>query len=349
MSQAEVLFERRGRLGLITLNRPEALNALTLNMTRMCDHRLRAWAKDDAIEAVAMRGAGERAFCAGGDIRKLYDLGQAGRYDEAVGFWREEYVLNALIHRFPKPFLSFIKGYVMGGGVGLCIHGSYRIGVGKIGFSMPEVGIGFFPDVGGTYFLPRLPANAGLWLGMTGARLDAPDALRLGLLTHAIAPEAEDKVLTMLSEGASPEEALAPFRLSPEAPIGKLLPEIERLFSGKSVEEILASLAKESDGLAAAFALAAKESIEAKSPTSLKLAVALFHRGKNLDFSEALKAEFRIAAHIVAAPDFYEGVRAVVIERGKAPLWQPATLAEVAEADIAAYFAPLGDRELVLA
>jgi enoyl-CoA hydratase len=348
VSDADVLFERRGRLGLVTLNRPRALNTLTLAMVRAIDATLRAWADDAGIAAVAIRGAGERAFCAGGDIRALYESGIAGRYDEALQFWREEYPLNILIREYPKPFVALIRGIDMGGGVGVSVHGSHRAAVGDIAFAMPEVGIGFFPDVGATYVLPRLPAGVGLWLALSGQKLGTADACALGLATHAIVPAAEAAVLDALAAGTPPDAALAANAVDPgEAPVTALLPAIARLFAGDSVAAVFADLEREaSAGAAAAFAADAATAIRRKSPTSLAIAFEQMRRGGSLDFRAAMRTEFRIASRIVRGHDLYEGIRAVVIDKDNAPRWRPATLAEVADSDIAAYFAPLA-RELV--
>ena len=176
-AEPEVLCERRGAAGMIVLNRPRALNAVTHGMVRAIASALDAWEKDPAVTRVVVTGAGDRAFCAGGDIRQLYELGRSGRHAETLAFWREEYILNARIKRYSKHYVAIVDGIVMGGGVGLSLHGSHRIAGDRYLFAMPEVGIGFFPDVGATYALPRLPGQAGLWLGLTGARIRRADAV----------------------------------------------------------------------------------------------------------------------------------------------------------------------------
>lgn len=345
MADPEVLCETRGRLGLIILNRPQALNALTLDMVRVIDPQLRAWAEDPAISAVAVRGAGGRAFCAGGDIRKLHDLGRAGRKDEGIAFWREEYRLNALIKNYPKPYLALIEGIVMGGGVGLSVHGSHRVGSEKITFAMPEVGIGFFPDVGATYFLPRLRQRAGIWLALTGTRLGLADARALGILTHHVPLERFDHIIAMLTDGEPVDAVL----LREAAAVGSgevldHLPAIDRLFAPERVEEILAALDAETQDTA--FAKQAAMAIRAKSPTSLKMAREQMRRGARVDFTECMRIEFRLASRILDNADYYEGVRAVVIEKDNAPRWQPSRLEDVDDSKIAALFAPIGNNEL---
>ena len=186
--EAEALFETRGPLGLVTLNRPKALNALSLNMIRLIDAQLRVWAEDDGVKAIVLLGAGEKAFCAGGDILQLHNSGKAGD-DRAWLFWRDEYRLNTLIHHYPKPYVALIDGITMGGGVGVSVHGSHRVAGDRTVFAMPETGIGFHPDVGGAYFLPRLAGEIGTWMGLTGARLKAADTLAAGIGTIYVPQE----------------------------------------------------------------------------------------------------------------------------------------------------------------
>jgi enoyl-CoA hydratase len=339
MADADIRFERRGHLGLITLNRPKALNTLTLDMVRALDAQLRVWATDPAIATVAIRGEGRRAFCAGGDIRALYDLGVAGKYDEALQFWRDEYPLNTRIKEYPKPYVALVSGFVMGGGAGVAVHGSHRVAVGEIAFAMPEVGIGFFPDVGATFFLPRLPAGAGLWLALTGRQLGAADALALGIMTDHVRPDRLDRVIAALGE-TTPDKAIAPFRADAgHGGVREVLPAIGRLFSGASVEGVLAALDREAQGgVAQTFAEEAAALIRQKSPTSLKIAFEQMRRGRRLDFRGAMRAEFHIASKIVRSHDLYEGIRAVVVDKDNAPQWRPPSLAEVSDADVEAYF-----------
>src|SRR5918993_2530328 len=208
---AKVLCERRGAAGLVTLNRPQALNAITHGMVLELRRALDAWAADPEVTRVVVTAAGERAFCAGGDVRHLYDLGQTKRYEEALRFWRDEYALNIRIKRYPKPYISLIDGIVMGGGVGVSLHGSHRVAGERYQFAMPEVGIGFFPDVGATYALPRLPGESGTYLALTGERVRAADALALGLATHAGPSAGLGPLLEALVAGDPVEEALAAF------------------------------------------------------------------------------------------------------------------------------------------
>ncbi|WP_238296200.1 enoyl-CoA hydratase/isomerase family protein, partial [Methylobacterium soli] len=205
----EILFERRGPLGLITLNRPKALNALSLGMIRAMQAQLEAWAADPAVTRVAVRGAGGRAFCAGGDIRRIYECARAGNERDLYAIWQGEYGLVATVARFPKPYVALIDGIVMGGGVGISVHGPYRVASERYSFAMPEVGIGFFPDVGTTHLLPRLPGRTGTYLALTGARIGPGDALAVGLATHHAQAADFDAILDGLAAGRAIDGVLA--------------------------------------------------------------------------------------------------------------------------------------------
>ncbi|MCO5159019.1 MAG: enoyl-CoA hydratase/isomerase family protein [Aquamicrobium sp.] len=343
-TEAEVLFEKRGRAGIVTLNRPKALNALNSAMVRLIHPQLVAWASDPSVELVVVRGAGEKAFCAGGDIRQLHDWGKAG--DPAMlEFYHEEYRLNAFIKRYPKPYVAVVDGIVMGGGVGLSAHGSHRVAGERLMFAMPETGIGFFPDVGGTFFLPRMPGRTGTWLALTAARLGQADALWSGFATHAVASADLGAVVDALAEKGDPDVTLAAFtRPASDAPAEVLLPVIDRCFSADTVEGILARLDAEDGEWAAKQAAAIRQ----KSPTSLKIALRQMREGAAASFEDCMRTEYRIVSRIPAGVDFYEGVRAVIIDKDNAPKWRPDRLEDVADAAIDAYFAPLAN-ELDLA
>jgi enoyl-CoA hydratase len=341
MQHDEILFERRGEAGIATLNRPQALNAVTLPMVRALAAQLDAWAGDAAVTRVILRGAGERAFSAGGDIRALYEAGIAGRQDEAMTFWREEYLLNAAIRGYAKPFVSLIDGIVMGGGVGLSVNGAWRVAGDRFQFAMPEVGIGFFPDVGATYILPRMPGRLGIWCALTGDRIKASDAVASTIATHRVASARFGELTDALCGGGLVEATLAAFAAPAEPP---RLPRaaIDALFEGDSVEAVLARLDAE-QGDDAAFAQAAAATIRTKSPTSLRIALTQMQRGGGWSFRDCLRAEYRIVSRIVQGHDFYEGVRALIIDKDNAPRWRPARLDEVSAAEIERYFAPLAD------
>lgn len=346
-AESEILFERRGRAGLVTLNRPKALNALTLNMVRELHPRLVEWANDPAVERVIVKAAGDRAFCAGGDVRQLYDWGRAGD-PLARGFYREEYRVNAYIKRYPKPYVALIDGIVMGGGVGISVHGSHRVAGDRTAFAMPETGIGLFPDVGGTYFLPRLPGETGAWLALTGSRLGQADAVRAGVATHAVASSRFGDLAEALCDANDLDVFLDSFseRL-PGTSSPDLQATMDRCFSAPAVEEILVRLDSE-EGEHADWARKAAATIRTKSPTSLKIALRQMRDGAVADFEECMRIEFRIVSRVLKGHEFFEGVRAVIVDKDNAPKWRPDRLEDVSAADVAGYFAPLGPDELDL-
>ena len=350
-SDDEILFERRGAAGIVTLNRPKALNAVTHGMVRALRAELDRWAKDQAIARIVILAAGGRAFSAGGDIRALYDLGKAGRIDETLEFWRDEYPLNVVIKNYRKPYVALIDGIAMGGGVGVSVHGSHRIAGDRFSFAMPEVGIGFFPDVGATWFLPRMPGELGTYCALTGDRLGPGDAVPSGVATHRIASAQFDAVLDALTGAVSVDAALAAFaQPKDEGPIASRRAAIDRLFMADRVDAILDALDREgrSKSSDAEWAQKTAATIRTKSPLSLKIALAQVRRGKNRDFETCMRTEFRIVSRIVEGHDFYEGVRAVIVDKDDAPRWRPATLADVTDAEVERHFASLGKAELVL-
>jgi enoyl-CoA hydratase len=341
---SEILFERRGAAGVVTLNRPQALNAITHGMVRSLAGRLAAWASDPAVTRVVVTSSGERAFSAGGDIRALTDLGRGGRHDRALQFWREEYALNTLIKRYPKPYVALINGIVMGGGVGVSIHGSYRVAGDHFQFAMPEVGIGFFPDVGATWFLPRMPGEIGTYCALTGERLRAGDALATGLVTHVVRNSQWSGLVEALESGEPLNVALAAFAEQPApGPVVGRRGAIDRLFAGDRVEEIMHRLDREAEsgGKDAGFAGATAAAMRAKSPLSLKIALAQVRRGKQWSFAECMRTEFRIVSRIIYGHDFYEGVRAVIVDKDQRPQWRPKFLSEVSEGEVERHFAPV--------
>jgi len=342
----EILFDRRGAAGLVTLNRPQALNAVTLGMVRAFTRQLKEWHDDPSIRRVVLTAAGGRAFSAGGDIRALYDAGTAGRHDEMLAFYSEEYALNTIIKHYPKPYVALIDGIVMGGGVGISVHGSHRVAGDRFSFAMPEVSIGLFPDVGATWFLPRLPGELGAYCALTGERLNAADGVLATIATHRVASSRFGDLIDALCGAVSVDATLAAFAEPPGE--GKLPPRrgaIDRLFTGDRVENILAAL--DAEPVDIEFAKTAAATIRVKSPTSLKLALAQMRAGATLAFQGCMQTEFRIVSRVIHGHDFYEGVRAVIVDKDNAPKWRPATLAEVSDAEIARHFAPLPGGEWV--
>jgi len=341
-NEPEILFERQGCAGFVTLNRPHALNAATDNMVRQLARQLDLWENDSAIDRVVVRAAGDRAFCAGGDIRALYEQYKSGDVQKSIDFWRVEYTLNHRIKHYPKPYVALIDGIVMGGGVGLSIHGTHRVAGDKYSFAYPEVGIGFFPDVGATHLLPRLPGKIGIWIALTGWRVNADDAIYSGLATHRIASSQFPELERALTTDESVSEILKTFSISRHK--GKLEadhPLIDRIFTLPSVEEILGAL----DGEMNEFASQLARAIRQKSPLSLKIAFEQVQRGGSLDFAEAMQTEFRIVNRVAREPEFYEGIRAVVIDKDNAPKWNPPSLEAVSEEKVKSYFAPLSAGE----
>jgi enoyl-CoA hydratase len=346
----EILFDRRGAAGLVTLNRPQALNAVTLGMVRAFTRQLQEWRDDPSITRVVLTAAGGRAFSAGGDIRALYDAGTTGRHDEMLAFYREEYVLNTLIKHYPKPYVALIDGIVMGGGVGLSVHGSHRVAGDRFAFAMPEVGIGFFPDIGATWFLPRCPGAFGTFLALTGERLGGADAVAAGIATHRVASDRLPDLLDALC-GAAPVDALIAAFATPagEGPLAPRRAAIDRIFAAPGVEDIVAALEAEavSGSENATWAGALAKAIAGKAPRSLKLALAQMRRGRDWSFEDCMRAEWRIVSRVAYGEDFYEGIRAVIIDKDNRPRWRPATLAEITDAEVERHFARVED-ELVL-
>ncbi|MEM1346732.1 MAG: enoyl-CoA hydratase/isomerase family protein [Pseudomonadota bacterium] len=337
---ADVDFEVRGALGLITLNRPKALNALTHAMVGAIHAQLDAWTEDERVKTVAIQGTGDRAFCAGGDIRALYEAGRPGgaRGQANFAFYADEYRLNHRIKTYPKPYVAIMDGIVMGGGVGVSLHGHVRIATERTVFAMPETGIGLFPDVGATYALPRLPGALGMWLALTGARLKDLDTLRAGVCDRIVAADKIEGVLAGLAAGDTPH---IPPTVVPDLDERRA---IDAAFSGTSVEDILERLER----LGTDWAKAQHATLLAKSPMSSRIAFRQMREGAALDFDDAMRLEYRLARYCVTQPDFYEGVRAQIIDKDNAPRWQPTTLKEANDTHVAPAFAPLGEEELSL-
>jgi enoyl-CoA hydratase len=349
MSEEEIVFTRRGNIGHVRLNRPKALNALSLGMCAALLDQLKAWRSDDGVKAVVIRGTGEKAFCAGGDIVKLYEGGRdKGPYPR--DFFGTEYTLNTYIKHFPKPYIALIDGIVMGGGVGVSQHGSHRVATERTTLAMPETGIGFFPDVGGTYFLPRLPGKVGIYLGLTGQRIKAGDCLALGVADLLVAAARLDELEEALAAKASanPREVSDIIRtFSESAPIGPVkenITLIDKHFAAPSVEAIVASL--KADG--GAWATATLDELAKKSPLALKMTFRQLTEGARLSFDAAMQLEWRLATRATSAPNFLEGVRALLIDKDNKPKWEPSTLEAVTDDMIGAFFAPMPGDELNL-
>ncbi|XP_064086611.1 3-hydroxyisobutyryl-CoA hydrolase, mitochondrial-like isoform X2 [Macrobrachium nipponense] len=348
----EAILEEIGDKGVITLNRPKALNALNYNMIKIIYPALKEWENTKSL--VIIKGAGEKAFCAGGDVVAIAGTAQD---EDAVGnyFFREEYILNCLVGTFHVPYIALIDGITMGGGVGLSVHGQFRVATERTLFAMPETGIGLFPDVGGSHFLPRLGGRLGMYLALTGHRLKGRDVLKAGVATHVCDSsrigELEEQLLKL--DSPYPEDIQAmlskfqeestfsknePFSLQP------VLPQIQKCFSGGSVEEIISNLEK--DG--SEWAEKQIKTLSRMSPTSLKVTFEQIERGAHLTLQECLSMEHRIVSRIFKGHDFKEGVRALMIDQDNKPSWSPASLAEVSTEKVEEYFYPLSEEEELL-
>ncbi|MEU6990453.1 enoyl-CoA hydratase/isomerase family protein [Streptomyces sp. NPDC046465] len=336
---APVLLRREGRAGHLVLNRPRAINALNHAMVRIIQDALDAWERDESVATVVLTGAGERGLCAGGDIRSVHDDVRAGRAAVAATFWHDEYCLNARIARCPKPYVAVMDGIVMGGGVGVSAHGSVRVVTERSRVAMPETGIGFVPDVGGTYLLTRAPGELGTHLALTGAAVGAGDALLCGLADHHVASERLGEFTAALAD-ADAADVVREF--AAEAPEGELAGHrewIDHCYAADSVEEIVDRLYAAGDR----HAKEAAETLLAKSPTSLKVTLAALRRARELPSLEAvLEQEYRVSCAALASPDLVEGVRAQVVDKDRRPRWSPADLAQVTDADVARFFEPTG-------
>ncbi|PHR93157.1 MAG: enoyl-CoA hydratase [Robiginitomaculum sp.] len=335
----QVLFEVFGNLGRITLNRPKALNALTTEMCTAMIKVLQAWENDDRIGAVLVEGAGDRAFCAGGDIIMLHDSGKA-KDGRAEDFWRTEYALNELIHRYKKPYIALMDGIVMGGGVGLSVHGRIRIAGDTTLFAMPETGIGFFPDVGGTYFLPRLGTAIGQWLGLTGARLKTAQACALGVATTYIPSEAHEAFAVALGRAeldgsdAAVMDVIKAFVKTP--PQAETLPDALQAFEQPNPMDILKALEVD----AGEWATKQASLLKSKSPLAVHITFEALKRGAEMNFREAMTQELGLSLAFLTTQDFFEGVRAAVIDKDRNPKWSSGGLALVNVFEMERHFVP---------
>lgn len=335
---APVVISVDGALGRVHLNRPEALNALTLDMVRLIEAGLDQLEADPAVQTIALTGEGDRALCAGGDLKTLW---QVGRQEPAIAmtFWAEEYRLNARIHRLQKPWVALMQGICMGGGVGLSIHGRHRVVTERTKFATPEVTIGYFPDVGATWALSHAPRGLGLWIGLTGAVIGAADVMAAGLADAMVPLAALPALLGDLAAGLAPGKAIAAHAADPGP--SRLLQEaglIDHAFSAPDMVAILDRLTR--DG--SPFAQETLAALQRNAPSSLVLALHLLRQGAaSARLEDCLDREFAANALVLRGTDFYEGIRAAVIDKDRAPRWQPPTLAEVDTAALIGALAPL--------
>jgi len=351
----EVLFETRANSGVITLNRPRALNALNLNMIRTMHPVVEAWDQDPDINVIVMKGAGEKAFCAGGDVVAVTSQGEATELSQQ--FFKEEYQLNYLLANLRTPYVAVIHGITMGGGVGLSVHGRYRVATEKTLFAMPETAIGLFPDVGGGYFLPRLSNHLGTFLSLTGHRLKGWDNYCAGVATHFVStqelpylhdelcnlnaptPTDVEHLLSSYHGKCTAEHSTSDFSLHNH------LAQIGEIFSSDSVEGIISKL--ETEG--SEWSLKQLKTLKKMSPSSMKITLRQLQQGARMDLKQVLEMEYRMSQACMDNNDFYEGIRAMLVDRDNTPVWKPSTLEEVAEQIVDSYFEKLPqDRELLL-
>ena len=333
----EIQYRVIGNLGHITLNRPKALNALTYAMCEKITELLLEWQDNSEIGAVLIDGAGDRAFCAGGDVILLHDSGKAGD-SRAEEFWRIEYALNELIHCYSKPYISLIDGFVMGGGVGLSVHGKYRVAGDATIFAMPETGIGYFPDVGGTFFLPRLGMSVGQWLGLTGARLNVGQTCDIGIANLYVPTDKHSDLIEALGmadlDGTDSRVNKVLEAFSHVPPAHDAIPKAIKAFNCGSVPEILLSLDRDNSEWAAKQA----KNIRRKSPIAMCVTFEALKRGINMTFRQVMTQELDISLNFLRTQDFYEGIRSQLIDKDRNPKWSHSSVDEVSSAQVEQLF-----------
>jgi len=345
----DVVFSKKGQLGIIKLNRPDALNALTLPMIQAIQKQLEIWKEDASISAVVVKAAAGKAFCAGGDIRRLYECGEGG-YAQQMSFFEQEYRLNHFIHQFPKPYIALMDGITMGGGVGISLHGAFPVATERFIFAMPETGIGFFPDIGASYLLSKCSHNMGVFLGLTGKRLDANESMKVGLVHTVIPSEHQEQVIEALSEIDLSEESyhrvescIQTYAIKEPNQESRFDYEIiSECFSRASIESMMSDLQEKNMDWTRDLFL----ELQNKSPTSLKVTLEQIHRAQGKSLLECLQTDYVLASHFMKGHDFYEGIRALLVDKDKSPQWQPDRLENVTEVMIAEYFEP--DIEFVI-
>jgi enoyl-CoA hydratase len=336
-----VHVDERSGIGILTLDRPEALNALNLEMIETVSAALRQWHAEPRIRAVLVKAVPGRAFCAGGDVRGVIEAAARDGVRAAARFFREEYRMNWRIGHLGKPYVALLDGITMGGGVGISVHGTHRIATENTTVAMPETGIGFFPDVGGSWVLPRLPEHAGFYLGLTGARLDGATTTRLGLTTHYVPALDLEAFEAELLDGGEIDALLARHGIEP-APGGLDVEAIARHFRSDDIEQILASLEEDDRP----FAQETLTTLREKSPFSVAVTMAALRRGAGLDLAGCLAMEYRMVHHFLEDSDFAEGVRAQVVDKDREPRWRHARIEDVPRAAVEACFDPVPGGDL---
>jgi len=349
VDEGDLIVRREGAAGVIRLNRPKAINAMTLEMSEGIDAALDRFEKDPEVAVIILEGAGERGLCAGGDIRGLWESSREGG-DLGARFWRQEYVMNARIAKYPKPYVAFMDGLVMGGGVGLSGHASHRVVTDRTKLAMPEVGLGFFPDVGGTWLLSRSPGEIGTYFGLTGQTMNGPDAIH-AKFADAVVPAAKwpqlREALIRVRQGATASDVtklIGSFATGETGgPVAAKEPIIDALFGFDRMEDIFAALKR--DG--SEFALATLKTLNEKSPRGMVVTLKLLRLARNASsLEECLVREYRAACEVFRSDDFREGVRAAVIDKDRNPTWSPPRIEDVTPQMLAPYLAEIGADEL---
>jgi len=349
MEEGDVIVRREGAAGVIRLNRPKTINALTVEMCREIEAALDRFETDTDVSVIVLEGAGERGLCAGGDIRGLYESSRVAG-DLGKVFWREEYILNARIAKYPKPYVAFMDGLVMGGGVGLSGHASHRVVTDRTKLAMPEVGLGFFPDVGGTWLLSRAPGEIGTYFALTGQTMNGPDAIH-ARFADAVVPAAKlpalREALTGISRGATSAEVskvISQFATGEVAgPVAAMQARIDALFAYDSMQDIVSALKRDDSE----FARATLKTLGEKSPRGMAVTLKLLrlaHQAGSLE--ECLVREYRAALEVFRSDDFREGVRAAIVDKDRNPKWSPSRIEEITPEIVAPYFAEIGADEL---
>jgi enoyl-CoA hydratase len=349
LGEPDLIARREGAAGVIRLNRPKAINAVTLEMFRDIDKALDEFEADPAVGLILLEGAGERGLCAGGDIRALYESSKVNG-DLGKTLWREEYILNARISKFAKPYVAFMDGIVMGGGVGLSAHGRHRVVTEKTKLAMPEVGLGFFPDVGGTWLLSRTPGEIGTYFGLTGQAMNGPDAI-YARFADAVVPSSKlgalRETLVNLRAGASSadvESAIDGFATGETSgPVAANRSQIDRWFAYDRMQDIVAALQRDDSE----FGLSTLKALDEKSPRGMVVTLRLLRLARGASaLEECLVREYRAALEVFRSDDFREGVRAAVIDKDRNPDWSPAEIEDVTPEMLVPYFAEIGADEL---
>jgi len=350
--EPDLIARREGAVGVIRLNRPKAINAVTLEMFRDIDRALDAFEADPAVAVILLEGAGERGLCAGGDIRALYESSKV-KGDLGNILWREEYILNARIAKFPKPYVALMDGIVMGGGVGLSAHSSHRVVTERTKLAMPEVGLGFFPDVGGTWLLSRAPGEIGTYFGLTGQTMNGPDAVYAGF-ADAVVPSGKLAALRQTLIDLGPKAGFNDVKAAVDGfatgetsgPVAAIQPQIDAWFAHDRMQDIVSVLQRDGSELAQSTLKVLNE----KSPRGMVVTLRLLRLARaSSSLEQCLVREYRAALAVFASDDFREGVRAAVIDKDRRPRWSPSRIEDVTPEMVAAYFAEIGADELVFA